>query len=146
MSKKKQNNQTQADFTLPSEWALFGPAGKYDPEPEFAGMMNVPKELTIAGKKLAAQKAAFADNRLDLGALLGGKGDGKTAYLLAVIEADKATEVEFGAGACSGDARAPGTALKYLILPVRAVHWRGTRYACRGNGRQTILYCDGQRP
>ena len=103
MTKKKQDHSTQGGFAFPQEWTLFGPAGKNDPEPDFAGLTAVPKVLTIAAKKLAGQRAAFTDNRLDLGALLGGKGDGKTAYLLAVIEADKATEVEFGAGACSGD-------------------------------------------
>jgi len=42
--------------------------GKDDPEPDFAGMNTIPKELNIAGKRFAAQKAAFTDNRLDLGA------------------------------------------------------------------------------
>jgi len=99
MSKKNQDNKPQGDFAFPKEWTLFGPVGQADPEPDLAGMTAVPEELTVAGKKLAAQEAAFTDNRLDLGALLGGKDIGKTAYLLAVIEADKATEVELGAGA-----------------------------------------------
>ena len=56
---------------------MFGPVGKDDPEPEFAGMNTIPKELAIAGKRLVGQKAAFSDNRLDLGALLGGKEIGR---------------------------------------------------------------------
>ena len=94
-----EDTKTQGDFAFPKEWELFGPVGQDDPEPEFATMTAIPKELTIAGKRLAAQAAAFTDHRLDLGALLGGKGDGKSAYLLATIEADKETEVELGAGA-----------------------------------------------
>ena len=100
MNKKNQDNTTPDEFAFPKAWTLFGPVGKDESEPEFAGMNAIPNELAIAGKKLAAQKAAFADdNRLDLGALLGGKEVGKTAYLLAVIEAVKAMEVELGAGA-----------------------------------------------
>jgi len=100
MSKKTQANTTPDEFAFPKVWTLFGPVGKDDPEPDFAGMNAIPNELAIAGKKLAAQKAAFADdNRLDLGALLGGKEVGKTAYLLAVVEAAKAIEIELGAGA-----------------------------------------------
>jgi len=100
MSKKTENTKTPDDFAFPKAWTLFGPVGKDDPEPDFAGMNAIPNELAIAGKKLAAQKAAFADdNRLDLGALLGGKEVGKTAYLLATIEAAKELEVELGAGA-----------------------------------------------
>jgi len=98
-SKKMQDNKTPDAFAFPKAWTLFGPVGKDDPEPEFAGMTAIPKELTVAGKKLAGQTAAFTDHRLDLGALLGGKAEGKTAYLLAAIEVNKATEVEFGAGA-----------------------------------------------
>jgi len=96
---KMQDNTTPDEFAFPKAWTLFGPIGKYDPEPDFAGMNAIPKELTIAGKRLAGQKAAFTDNRLDLGALLGGHEVGKTAYLLASVEAEKATEIELGAGA-----------------------------------------------
>jgi len=78
---------------------VFGPVGKDDPEPDFAGMKEVPAELAVSGKQFASQEAVFADNRLELGALLGGKKEGKTAYLLASIEADKDVEVKLGAGA-----------------------------------------------
>ena len=86
-------------FAFPQEWTVFGPVGKDDPEPDFAKMTAIPSELTIAGKRLAARQAAFTDNRLDLGALCGGKENYKTAYLLAEVIADKESEVEFGAGA-----------------------------------------------
>lgn len=99
MSKKNQDNKPPDEFAFPKAWTLFGPVGQADPEPDFAGMTTIPNELAIAGKKLAAQKAVFADNRLDLGALLGGQEDGKTAYLLASVEAEKATEIDLGAGA-----------------------------------------------
>ena len=119
MNAKDQDNRTQGDPAITktwsvygpiglntaeacpflAEWTLFGSVGKDDPEPEFAGMNAIPKELTIAGQQLAAQPAAFADNRLDLGALLGGKEVGKTGYLLATIDAAKDTDVELGAGA-----------------------------------------------
>jgi len=99
MSKKKPDHQTQSDLAFPKEWTLFGPVGQADPEPDFAGLTAIPKELTIAGKKLAAQAAAFTDNRLDIGARLGGKAEGKTAYLLANVEVARDTEVELGAGA-----------------------------------------------
>ena len=99
MSKKMQDNKTQDHLAFPREWTVFGPIGKDDPEPDFEGMKDIPKELAIAGKWLEGQQAAFMDNRLDLGALLGGKAVGKTAYLLATVEAAKAMEIELGAGA-----------------------------------------------
>ena len=109
-NKTMQDNATQGDFAFPKEWALFaapkaqlatmdGPVGKDDPEPDFAGLTAIPKELTVDGKRLAGQKAAFTDNRLDLGALLGGKEVGRIAYLLANVDVAKDTEVELGAGA-----------------------------------------------
>jgi len=99
MSNNMQDNKTQDNFAFPKEWTVFGPVGKDDPEPDFAGMKDVPGELTIAGNRLARQKTAFADNHLDLAALLDSKKVGKTAYLLAVVEAAKAIEIELGAGA-----------------------------------------------
>jgi len=87
------------DLAFPKAWTLFGPVGKDDVEPEFAVTKEVPAELTIAGKRLAGQQVVFADSRLDLGALLGGKAEGKTAYLLATVEAEKAMEIDLGAGA-----------------------------------------------
>ena len=96
---KMQDNTTPDEFAFPKAWTLFGPVGKDESEPEFAGMTTIPKELTITGKKLAGQPTAFADHRLDLGALLGGQEVGKTAYLLASVEAEKATEIDLGAGA-----------------------------------------------
>jgi len=99
MNRKQQDRQRQDDFAFPQGWTLFSPVGQDAPEPDFAGMTAIPKELAIAGKKLAAQPAAFTGGRLDLGALCGGKAEGKTAYLLAVVEVDKDTEIELGAGA-----------------------------------------------
>lgn len=81
------------------QWTLFGPFKKGDPEPDFAGMTDVPKELAAGGKRVAGQSVAFSGGRLDLGALLGGKEVGKTAYLLAVVDAGKDGEVKLGAGA-----------------------------------------------
>jgi len=99
MSKNMQDNKTQGDFAFPKEWTVFGPVGKDDPEPDFGAMKDIPKELTIAGNRLVGQNGMFEDNRLDLGALLGGKGDYKTAYAVMTVEADKNTEIELGAGA-----------------------------------------------
>ena len=87
------------DFAFPREWTLFGPVGQADREPDFAAMTAIPGELTIAGNRLVAQPAAFIGGRLDLGALLGGKGDGKTAYLFAEFAVASDMEVELGAGA-----------------------------------------------
>jgi len=99
MSNKTQDNTTQGDFAFPREWSLFGPAGKHDPEPDFAGMTDIPAALMVGGKRLAGQKAAFTDDRLDIGALCGGKEMGKSAWLMAEVTVDQATEAEFGAGA-----------------------------------------------
>ena len=84
---------------FPRQWTLFGPAGKDDAEPEFSALADIPAELTVAGKRLAAQAAVFAGCRLDLGALCGGHEVGKTAYLLASVEAAKEMDIELGAGA-----------------------------------------------
>ncbi len=91
--------EVTCDCVFPERWMLFGPVGKNDPEPDFARMAEAPAELLIAGQRLQPQRAVFTDHRLDLGALLGGKAEGKTAYLLATIEADRAMEVTLGAGA-----------------------------------------------
>jgi len=99
VSKKTQDNKTQGDFAFPKEWTLFGPVGKDDPEPDFEEMKDIPKELIVAGNRLVGKNGMFEDNRLDLGALLGGSAQGITAYAVATIEADKDTEIELGAGA-----------------------------------------------
>jgi len=100
MSKKQeQDNRARNDFSFPKEWTVYGPVGKADPEPDFAVMTDIPKELSIAGRQLAGQKAVFTDNYLDLGALLGGKAVGKTAYLLATVTAERDMDATFGAGA-----------------------------------------------
>ncbi len=85
---------------FPREWAAFGPVGRDSPEPDFVGMREVPAELIIAGQRLPACRAAFdAEHRLDLGALLGGAAEGKTAYALATVDSAADAEVTFGAGA-----------------------------------------------
>ena len=89
----------EGDVVFPAEWALFGPVEQHDPEPDFSALTAVPGQLTVAGRTLTAQQAIFSHQRLDLGALLGGKQAGKTAYLVAVVEADKAGVVTLGAGA-----------------------------------------------
>ena len=61
MNKQAQRHQTglqpaicgaDGDLAFPKAWTLFGPVGKDDVEPEFAGMNAVPQDLTIAGKRL----------------------------------------------------------------------------------------------
>ena len=94
--KQEQDNRARNDFSFPKEWTMYGPV---DPAPDFAGMSDVPAELTVGGRQLAEQKAVFTDNRLDLGALLGGKAVGKTAYLLATVTAERDLDATFGAGA-----------------------------------------------
>jgi len=96
MSKKTQDNKIQGDFAFPKEWTVFGPV---DPDPDFAGMRDVPAELNVGDRRLAGRNAVFTDNYLDLGALLGGQAVGKTAYLLATVDATKDMAVELGAGA-----------------------------------------------
>ena len=87
------------DVVFPAEWALFGPVGKDTPEPDFAEMKELPATLVIGSQSLTARKTAFTGNRLDLESLLNGRGSGKTAYLLAELEADREAKVTFGAGA-----------------------------------------------
>jgi len=97
------DNEVKGDIFFPQVWTVFGPAGKGDPEPDFAGMTDIPAELVVAGNRLAAKQAVFAENCLELGALLDDrlyKGPGTEAgYLLAELVVDKDMEVEFGAGA-----------------------------------------------
>ena len=90
---------TAEDCPFPAEWTLFGPVSRKDPEPDFGAMTIVPAELAIGDKRLAAQAVAFTGGRLDLGALLGCKAEGKTAFLLTSVESDKDMEVDLGAGA-----------------------------------------------
>jgi len=87
------------DLAFPKEWTVFGPVAKADPEPDFAGMQDIPAELNVAGKRLTGQQAMLADSRVDLGALCGGKEVGKTVYLLATLDAEKEGECKLGAGA-----------------------------------------------
>lgn len=93
-------NTSSSSFVFPSHWTVFGPVSWDCPEPEFSGLQAVPAELTIGGRSLSARTAAFdVEHRLDLGALLGGAGEGKTAYALASVESAGDAEVTFGAGA-----------------------------------------------
>ncbi|OGV67642.1 MAG: hypothetical protein A3K19_14670 [Lentisphaerae bacterium RIFOXYB12_FULL_65_16] len=95
-------NQQKAvvgDVAFPKEWLVFGPGEQDTPEPDAEALAAVQPELAWSNMKLLGQKAALADNRIDLGALLGGKQSGKTAYLLAEIEVAKDTEITIGAGA-----------------------------------------------
>lgn len=89
----------QGDCVYPAEWALFGPVGKDTPEPDFTALAESPAELVIGSQHLTARTVAFTGNRLDLGALFDGRGPGKTAYLLADVEVDRAMDATFGAGA-----------------------------------------------
>jgi sialidase-1 len=88
------------DFVFPTVWTVFGTVERNSPEPYLVGIRELPAELAIADERLTAQTAAFdAENRLNLGALLGGAEEGKTAYALAIVESAKDVEVTFGAGA-----------------------------------------------
>ena len=94
MSQKTHDHKTQSGLAFPKEWALFAA-----PRTDLATLTEVPEQLIIGGKRLAAQKAVFTDNYLDLGALLGGKAMGKTAYLLTRVTAERDMDATFGAGA-----------------------------------------------
>lgn len=89
----------QGEVEFPVQWALFGPVEQHDPEPDLSALTAVPGQLTVAGQTLTARKVSFTDQRLDLGDLLGGKQVGKTAYLVATINAGQAGVVTLGAGA-----------------------------------------------
>ncbi len=91
--------EIQGECVFPREWSVFGPVGADAPEPDFAGIGELPAELMIAGERLAARKGVFSRNRLDLGELLGGIESGKAAYLLADILADREMVATFSAGA-----------------------------------------------
>ena len=97
---KNHLDMSSIDLVFPSVWTVFGPAKWSSPEPNFSDMRELPAELIIEGQNLTAQVAAFdAEHRLDLGALLGGAEEGKTAYVLAIVESAEDIEVTFGAGA-----------------------------------------------
>ena len=89
-----QDDKSQNDLAFPREWALFAA-----PNTDLATLAAVPEQLIIGGKRLAGRKAVFTDNYLDLGALLGGKETGKTAYLATTVTAERDMDVTFGAGA-----------------------------------------------
>ncbi len=97
---KNHINTSSLDLVFPSFWAVFGPVGRDCPEPDFSGMPAALAELTIGRISLSARTAAFdVEHRLDLGALLGGAEEGKTAYALASVDSAEDAEVTFGAGA-----------------------------------------------
>jgi hypothetical protein len=92
------------DFEFPTEWLLFGPVKREAPEPDFATLKQLPNELVIAGQRLTAQEISSRDSRshnseLDLGASLGGRKEGKTAYLITAITVEREMEVTLCASA-----------------------------------------------
>lgn len=88
------------DLVFPTVWTVFGAVKRNSPEPDFHALRELPTELAIGGERLPARPAVFdAEHRLDLGTLLGGAEEGKTAYLLANCVADREMEAMLGAGA-----------------------------------------------
>ncbi|MFA6290292.1 MAG: sialidase family protein, partial [Victivallales bacterium] len=92
------------DFEFPDEWVLFGPLGLNDSEPDFTALTELPKELLVSGKFLKGKKVSSGDSpnhnsELDLGAQLGGRKEGKTAYLLTAIDIDREMDVTLCASA-----------------------------------------------
>jgi|GEM_PF-401723 len=86
-----------AEVTWPEEWLAFGPV----PErvvPDEDALDTVPKELVIEGERLRPRKVRLYNDKIDLGALFGGKESGKTVYLFAPIHANEDTEVHIGTG------------------------------------------------
>ena len=72
--------QIKGDFQFPTEWTLFGPVERGTAEPDFSAM-------TEPG--LPAQPVSLRRDRgcweVDLGALLGGVSEGKTAWLVTSL-------------------------------------------------------------
>lgn len=92
------------DFEFPAEWLLFGPVRRDATEPDFSNMEGLPKELIIDRQRLTAQKISSAnqaggDSELELGARMGGRKEGKTAYLLTAITVEKEMDVTLCASA-----------------------------------------------
>ncbi len=85
---------------FPTDWVAYGPVERDSPEPDLTGLRMPPPQLIVGGRSLAARKVVFdAHHRLDLGALMGGAGEGKTAYVMACMHDAAAGETSLGAGA-----------------------------------------------
>ncbi|OGV74471.1 MAG: hypothetical protein A3K19_05345 [Lentisphaerae bacterium RIFOXYB12_FULL_65_16] len=87
------------DLTFPATWRVFGPLKQADPVPPAETLAAIPAEIKVAGASLAGRDVPMANDGIDLGALLGGQADGKTAYAFADVTVDKETDVTLGAGA-----------------------------------------------
>ena len=99
--KELKDSDIVGDFEFPAEWVLFG---SDTPEPDFTALTQLPEELVIAGQHLTGKRVSFRDSQnhnseLDLGALLGGRKEGKTAYLLTTISVVKEMDVTLCASA-----------------------------------------------
>lgn len=95
--------EIQGDCQFPTEWTLFGPVERGGADPDLYSMTEVPAVLAMAGKEWPGQEVSLRSERgcwkVDLGALLGGVSEGKTAYLLTSLTVEQEMEVTFGASA-----------------------------------------------
>lgn len=92
------------DFEFPTKWLLFGPVKREAPEPDFTTLKQLPDELVVAGQRLTAQEISSRDSEnynseLELGGHLGGRKEGKTAYLLTAITVEREMDVTLCASA-----------------------------------------------
>ncbi len=92
------------DLEFPAEWVLFGPVLHTAPEPDFTNLAELPKELLVANQRITGKKVSFTDSQIhnsefDLGAQLGGRKEGKTAYLLTAIDVEREMDVTLCASA-----------------------------------------------
>lgn len=91
----------KGSLSLPKIWYVFGPVKRTDAilAPEI--LKTVPKEITVAGKKLKSQTLKVSDPfcRIDLARAIGGTQIDKTAYVFVPFTAAADMDVTFGMGA-----------------------------------------------
>lgn len=102
LSRIKSRSKMMHKFKLPEHWRIFAPAPQrnypFSPEelPSDPHSLEVPDSLRIDGREIPYQDINAASGVIDLAPLIGGPGDGKTAYIYIPFETKSPARIRFG--------------------------------------------------
>jgi hypothetical protein len=87
------------NLKLSDKWQVFAPLDKKSPPPTAEQLRRIPTKIMIGGKELAPTEVTTVNGILDLSSLLGGAGEGKTAwgYIPFTTSVTGKTTLGFGA-------------------------------------------------
>ena len=87
------------DVKLSDKWQVFAPLDKRSPPPTAEQLRSVPAKIMVDGKELAPTEVNAGNGTIDLARLLGGEGEGKTAWVYIPFTTAAAGKTTLGFGA-----------------------------------------------